>query len=86
MGITKWEEEDEKSFRSFVSRVGWYKQENYLPYSKLVELVDKDYQKVPKGSMPTLNFYRWVADEKEDGLAFKRDRSFLALRTRKCKI
>ncbi|MBE9211692.1 GUN4 domain-containing protein [Plectonema cf. radiosum LEGE 06105] len=74
LGIIEPSDEDGKNFKRFISRVGWYDSEEraWKNYAKVIEVVDKNYQQAPVGTLPHTRYMDYGAVE--NGI------SFLALR------
>ncbi|MEM9927501.1 MAG: AAA-like domain-containing protein [Cyanobacteria bacterium P01_D01_bin.50] len=66
LGITELNDEDRKIYQHLASLVGWYdsKKRMYLPYTQIIEQVDNNFQKVPKGILPIGGryAYHWLSN------------------------
>ena len=53
--LREWTQKYEESYQRFAFRVGWYNQEeSWLNYSRVISIVEKDYQQAPVGILPSL--------------------------------
>ena len=54
LGIIEPSEEDGKNYERFISSVGWYDSErkDWKDYTEMIEVVEKDYQQAPSGTLP----------------------------------
>ena len=57
LGITQKKQQDNENYKRFTSRIGWYDdndKKDFLRYTQVIELVEKDYPNIPLGILPAI--------------------------------